>query len=86
MFALHDAFGVPRDVAVGFSLLTWVIQMTANVGAGAVALMIEGVSLRELVQEGQDEEKQLHDQEKKEHEDEERHREMQKRRAGVPEA
>ena len=77
---MHDAFGVPRDVAVGFSLLTWAIQMTANIGAGAIALMIEGVSLRELVHEGQEEEKHLHDEEAKEHEH------IQKRRAGVPEA
>jgi uncharacterized protein (TIRG00374 family) len=61
VFALHEAFGVPRDVAVGFSLLTWAIQMTANVGSGAVALAIEGVSFRELVKEGQEEEQHLHD-------------------------
>jgi uncharacterized protein (TIRG00374 family) len=79
VFALHEAFGVPRDVAVGFSLLTWAIQMTANVGSGAVALAIEGVSFRELVKEGQEDEQRLQD-------DEENPREMQKRRAGVPEA
>jgi hypothetical protein len=52
VFALHEVFGVPRDVAVGYSLLTWAIQMVANVGAGAVGLALEGVSLRDLVQEG----------------------------------
>ena len=71
VFALHDLFGVPKDVALGFSLLTWAIQMTANIGSGAIALMIEGVSLRELVHESQEEEKHLHDEDG---------------RAGVPEA
>jgi uncharacterized protein (TIRG00374 family) len=46
--ALHGVFGVPQEIAVGFSLLTWVIQMTANVGSALVAIAIEGVSLREL--------------------------------------
>jgi glycosyltransferase 2 family protein len=48
LLALHTIFHVPRDLAVGFSLLTWVIQMTANVGSALVAIAIEGVSLREL--------------------------------------
>jgi uncharacterized membrane protein YbhN (UPF0104 family) len=52
VFALHEVFGVSQDVAVGYSLLTWAIQMIANVGSGAIALAFEGVSLRELVQEG----------------------------------
>jgi glycosyltransferase 2 family protein len=86
VFALHDLFGVPKDVALGYSLLTWAIQMVANVGSGAIALMIEGVSLRELVQEGKEEEKHLHDEEEKDRDDEEKHRQMQKRRAGVPES
>jgi uncharacterized protein (TIRG00374 family) len=55
VFALHVVFGVPHDVAVGYSLLTWVIQMTANVGAAAVGLAIEGVSLSELAQQGRQE-------------------------------
>src|SRR5262249_26947320 len=29
-----DLFGVPRDQAVGYSLLTWVVQMLLNVGVG----------------------------------------------------
>jgi hypothetical protein len=45
---LHGVFGVPKDVAVAFSLLTWVIQMTANVGSALVAIAVEGVSVREL--------------------------------------
>ena len=52
VYALHEVFGVPKEVAVGYSLLTWAIQMVANVGAGAIALAFEGVSLRELVQDG----------------------------------
>ena len=55
VFALHVVFGVPHDVAVGYSLLTWVIQMVANVGAAVVGLSLEGVSLRELVQQGRQE-------------------------------
>jgi len=84
VFALHDLFGVPKDVALGYSLLTWAIQMISNIGAGAIALMIEGVSLRELVQEGKDE--QPHHQEDEDVDGQEKHRQMQKRRAGVPEA
>lgn len=41
-------FQVPEDVAVGYSLLTWVLQMSINVGIGAVCLARENLSLREL--------------------------------------
>jgi glycosyltransferase 2 family protein len=41
-------FAVPEDVAVGYSLLTWVLQMSINVGIGGVCLAREGLSLREL--------------------------------------
>ena len=53
--ALHGVFGVPKDIAVAFSLLTWVIQMTANVGSALVAIAIEGVSVRELQAESRGE-------------------------------
>lgn len=42
-------FGVPKEQAVGYSLLTWVIQMVVNVGAGGVAAAFQDVSLRQLV-------------------------------------
>ncbi|MCW5891852.1 MAG: flippase-like domain-containing protein [bacterium] len=41
-------FHVSEDVAVGYSLLTWVLQMSINVGLGAVCLARENLSLREL--------------------------------------
>jgi uncharacterized protein (TIRG00374 family) len=55
VFALHHVFAVPQDVAVGYSLLTWVLQMTANIGAALLAVAVEGVSMRELVAEGRGE-------------------------------
>src|SRR5262249_39918392 len=42
-------FGVPKDAAVGFSLLTWVMQMLLNVGLGGFFLAREDLSLRQLV-------------------------------------
>ncbi len=53
VLALHTVFGVPRDIAVSYSFLTWVIQMVANVGSASAGLLIEGVSLADLVQQGQ---------------------------------
>jgi len=44
-----DLFGVPKDQAVGFSLLTWVVQMLLNVGLGGFFLAREDLSLRQLV-------------------------------------
>ena len=44
-----DLFGVPQDMAVGFSLLTWVVQMLVNVGLGGFFVAREDVSLRQLV-------------------------------------
>lgn len=41
-------FHVPEDVAVGYSLLTWVLQMSINVGIGAICLAREDLTLREL--------------------------------------
>ncbi len=54
VFALA-VFHVPHDVAVGYSLLTWVIQMLANCGSALVAIAVEGVSLRELGEESRGE-------------------------------
>jgi uncharacterized protein (TIRG00374 family) len=42
-------FGVPREQAVGFSLLTWLLQMVVSVGTGAVCLAREDLSVRQLL-------------------------------------
>jgi uncharacterized protein (TIRG00374 family) len=42
-------FGVPSDLAVGYSLLTWILSMTVNIGAAGFFLVREGLSLRDLV-------------------------------------
>jgi hypothetical protein len=42
-------YHVPKDVAVGYSLLTWIVSMVVNVGSAAVFLMREDLSLRQLV-------------------------------------
>jgi uncharacterized protein (TIRG00374 family) len=44
-----DLFGVPKDLAVGFSLLTWLVQMLVNVGLGGFFVAREDLSLRQLV-------------------------------------
>src|SRR5262249_24253313 len=44
-----DLFCVPRDQAVRYSLLTWVVQMLLNVGLGGFLLAREALSLRELM-------------------------------------
>lgn len=42
-------YHVPQDVAVGYSLLTWIVSMVVNVGSAAIFLMREDLSLRQLV-------------------------------------
>jgi uncharacterized protein (TIRG00374 family) len=42
-------FGVAKDEAVAYAWLTWGIQMVVNVGAGAVALAFQDLSVRQLV-------------------------------------
>jgi uncharacterized protein (TIRG00374 family) len=44
-----DLFGVPKDLAVGFSLLTWLVQMLINVGLGGFFVAREDLSLRQLI-------------------------------------
>jgi hypothetical protein len=41
-------FGVPHDQVVAYSLLTWVIQIVVNVGAGAVAFAFQDLSMSQL--------------------------------------
>ena len=47
-----ELFGVPKDLAVGYSLLTWIVQMVVNVGLGGVFVAREDLSLRQLVRDG----------------------------------
>jgi len=42
-------FGVPHDQVVAYGLVTWLIQIVVNVGAGAIALAFQDLSVRELV-------------------------------------
>jgi uncharacterized protein (TIRG00374 family) len=42
-------FHVPPEAAVGYSFLTWLIQMFVNIGAGAVCAAFEDVSFRQLM-------------------------------------
>lgn len=41
-------FHVREEVAVGYSLLTWVLQMSINIGIGAICLAREDLTLRQL--------------------------------------
>jgi glycosyltransferase 2 family protein len=42
-------FGVPKDIAVGYSILTWIVSMATNVGAAGFFLAREDMSLGQLV-------------------------------------
>jgi hypothetical protein len=55
VLALETILHAPHDVAVGYSLLTWAIQMLVNVGVALVAVAAEGVSFHELVEESRTE-------------------------------
>jgi len=47
--ALHGVFDVPQDAAVGYSLLTWVVQMVVNISAAGFFLAREQTSIGQLV-------------------------------------
>jgi uncharacterized protein (TIRG00374 family) len=49
VLALHDFYGVPKDLAVGYSLLTWIVSMGVNVGLAGLFLSREDLSLAQLV-------------------------------------
>jgi uncharacterized protein (TIRG00374 family) len=51
VLALHRILGVPHDLAVSYSFLTWVLQMTVNVGSGGIGLALQDVSVREIIRE-----------------------------------
>jgi uncharacterized protein (TIRG00374 family) len=55
VLALHQILGVPHDVAVSYSFLTWVIQMTVNVGSGALGLAFQDVSVRDIIRQSGEE-------------------------------
>ena len=55
VFVLEQICGVPRDAAVAYSFVTWVIQLGVNLGSGAVAAAFQDLSVRELVQAPSDE-------------------------------
>jgi len=42
-------FGVSRDVALGYSLLTWIVQMATNIGVAGIFLAREDLSLTQLL-------------------------------------
>jgi uncharacterized membrane protein YbhN (UPF0104 family) len=53
VFVLEQICGVPRDAAVAYSFVTWVIQLAVNLGSGAIAAAFQDLSVRELVQESE---------------------------------
>lgn len=44
-------FGVPTEQAVGFSILTWLMQMLVSAGTGSICLARQDLSLRQLLRE-----------------------------------
>lgn len=55
-----DCFGVKEEVAVGYSLLTWFVSMSVNLGLGGIFLAREDLSLSQLVR-ATDQEKAVDD-------------------------
>jgi uncharacterized protein (TIRG00374 family) len=47
--ALHGVFDVPQDAAVGYSLLTWIVQMVVNISLAGFFLAREHTSIGQLV-------------------------------------
>jgi hypothetical protein len=44
-----NLFGVPQEQAVGYSVLTWIIMMIANIGVAGVFLAREDIPLSQLI-------------------------------------
>jgi len=44
-----EMFKVPHDAAVGYSILTWIVQMAVNVGTAGFFLAREDLSLGTLL-------------------------------------
>jgi uncharacterized protein (TIRG00374 family) len=55
VLALNDFYGVPKDLAVGYSVLTWIVSMTVNVGLAGIFLAREDLSLAQLVRAADEE-------------------------------
>lgn len=49
-----DIFGVQQDVAVGYSLLTWLVSIGVTIGAAVVFLVREDVSFGQLLRVARD--------------------------------
>jgi uncharacterized protein (TIRG00374 family) len=47
-------FGVPQEISVGYSFLTWIIQMVVNIGAAGTCVAFEDVSVRQLLSMGRE--------------------------------
>jgi hypothetical protein len=43
-----ELFGVPKDLAVSYSLLTWLLQMLTNIGLAGVFVARQDLSVREI--------------------------------------
>src|SRR5262249_53501148 len=54
-------FGVSKDMAVGYSVLTWIAAMTCNVGLAGIFLAREDLSLRQLVAKAEEAEAPVSD-------------------------
>lgn len=48
VLALHTVFHVPKEIAVGYSLLTWVVQMLVNIVTAGVFLAREDFSWAQM--------------------------------------
>lgn len=49
VLALHELFQVPKDLAVSYSLLTWIVQMVVNISLGGIFLAREDFSPGQLL-------------------------------------
>jgi len=49
VLALEHVFHTSHEVALGYSLLTWILQMTVNIAAGGIFLAREDVSFGQLL-------------------------------------
>jgi uncharacterized protein (TIRG00374 family) len=49
VFALNGVFDLDKDVAVGYSLLTWILQMAVNIVTASIFLAREDLSVRQLL-------------------------------------
>ncbi len=50
VLALHDVFHIDKEIAVGFAFFSWIVDVSSGSLAGAVSLILEGLSWSELRQ------------------------------------